>query len=45
MDLTLIADQLATNRFGYFLMSKSQGFVPFVGGGQGILCLKRSTLS
>jgi hypothetical protein len=38
-DLTLFADQLPPNQFGYFLCSKVTGFVPNVGGGQGNFCL------
>ncbi|MCP3914769.1 MAG: hypothetical protein GY711_04315 [bacterium] len=30
---------LPANRFGYFLMSDSIGYIPMVGGGQGDLCL------
>lgn len=38
-DLRLRADLLPRNRFGYFLASPNQGFLPGVGGGQGNLCL------
>jgi len=37
--LTLTASQLPTGKFGYFLNSDVQGFVPFPGGSQGNLCL------
>jgi IgA Peptidase M64 len=35
----LKATQLATNQFGYFLMSDVQDFVPLFGGSSGNLCL------
>ncbi len=38
-DLTLQADQLPLNRFGYFLAGTMQGFVAIPGGSQGNLCL------
>ncbi len=38
-NLTLTATQLPQQRFGYFLNSPTQGFVPFAGGSQGNLCL------
>ena len=38
-NLTLTAAQLPMQRFGYFLNSPTQGFVPFAGGSQGNLCL------
>lgn len=38
-DLTLAAEQLAANEFGYFLNSQTQGFVANPGGSQGNLCL------
>ncbi len=38
-DLTLTADQLPPNQFGYFLVSDTQGFVANPGGSQGNLCL------
>ena len=37
--LTLVASDLATNQFGYFLASETQGFIPLPGGSQGNLCL------
>ena len=37
--LSLVATDLPPNQFGYFLASETQGFVPFVGGSQGNLCL------
>ena len=37
--LTLTARQLTQQKFGYFLDSETQGFVPFAGGSQGNLCL------
>ena len=41
-DLTLIAEGLPTSRFGYFLVSSTQGFTPAAGGSQGNLCLSGS---
>ena len=38
-DLTLVAANLPTNQFGYFLNSQTQRFVPFAGGSQGNLCI------
>jgi hypothetical protein len=38
-DIVLIARDLPTNSFGFFITSRSPGFVPFPGGSQGILCL------
>ena len=38
-DFHLVAAHLAPDRFGYFLMSETQGFVPLFGGGAGNLCL------
>jgi hypothetical protein len=38
-DFTLGAVQVASNQFGYFLMSGSQDFVPFFAGSSGNLCL------
>jgi len=38
-DLTLVAYNLPTAKFGYFLVSATQGFTPFPGGSQGTLCL------
>jgi hypothetical protein len=38
-DLTLVADDLPTNAFGYFLTSMTQGLVPQPGGSLGVLCL------
>ena len=40
--LMLRATELPTNQFGYFLNSQTKGFVPFVGGSQGNLCLAGS---
>jgi hypothetical protein len=37
--LRLEAYDLPTNAFGYFLCSLGSGFVPYVGGSQGDLCL------
>jgi streptogramin lyase len=37
--LTLVATGLPANQLGYFLASRSQGFVPGAGGSQGNLCL------
>ena len=36
---TLVATNLPSNQFGYFIASQSQGFAPNVGGSQGNLCL------
>ena len=38
-DLTLHANLLPLNRFGYFLGATAQGLVPAPGGSQGNLCL------
>jgi len=38
-DLTLVAENLPTNAFGYFLTSRTQGLVPQPGGSLGVLCL------
>ena len=38
-DFHLIASQLPINQFGYFLTSKTQGFIANPGGSQGNLCL------
>jgi len=38
-DLTLYASALPPSTFGYFLTSRTQGFVPNAGGSQGNLCL------
>lgn len=38
-DVTLNAANLPNNAFGYFLTSRSQGFVPTPGGSMGNLCL------
>ena len=38
-DIVLIARDLPTNSFGFFIASRNAGFVPFPGGSQGILCL------
>jgi len=37
--LTLLARNLPANRFGYFLLSETQDFVPFAGSAEGNLCL------
>ena len=41
-NVTLTADQMPANQSGYFLNSQTKGFVPFVGGSQGNLCLAGS---
>ncbi len=38
-DLTLVADDLPNNAFGYFLTSMTQGVTPQPGGSLGVLCL------
>lgn len=38
-DLTLVAEDLPTSEFGYFLTSQTSAFVPMPGGSQGNLCL------
>jgi hypothetical protein len=38
-DVTLTADNLPNNAFGYFLTSLTQGMVPQPGGSLGVLCL------
>jgi hypothetical protein len=38
-DLVLAAEDLPLNSFGFFLVSRAQGFVPMPGGSQGNLCL------
>jgi len=38
-DLTLYATQLPASSFGYFLTSRTQGYVVGAGGSQGALCL------
>ena len=38
-NLTLTANDLPPNQFGYFLNSQVQGFIPMPGGSQGNLCL------
>ncbi len=38
-DVTLTADDLPQNSFGYFLTSRMPGFVPLPGGSQGNICL------
>lgn len=38
-DLTLHADGLATHAFGYFLLSRTQGFIPSPGTSMGNLCI------
>ena len=40
--LNLFATNLPKNQFGMFLNSQTKGFVPFVGGSQGNLCLAGS---
>jgi len=38
-DLTLVAEDMPANQFGFFLTSMTQGNIPNPGGSQGILCL------
>ena len=38
-ELTLVASRLPDSSFGYFLASRTQGFVPNAGGSAGNLCL------
>ena len=38
-NLTLVASALPVNKFGYFLVSGTQGFIANPGGSQGNLCL------
>jgi hypothetical protein len=38
-DLELLAFDLPANQFGYFVFSRSQGYISPFGGGQGALCL------
>ena len=38
-DVTFLVGSLPSNKFGYLLMSETQGFVPLFGGSQGNLCL------
>jgi len=38
-DLDLHVDSMPAGRFGYFLMSNTQGFIPLFGGSQGNFCL------
>jgi hypothetical protein len=38
-NVTLVADNLPNNAFGYFLTSRTQGLVPQPGGSLGVLCL------
>ena len=38
-DFTLTAAQMPPNAWGYFPMADSQGFIPYVGGSAGNLCL------
>jgi hypothetical protein len=38
-NLTLVASALPANKFGYFLVSATQGFIANPGGSQGNLCL------
>ncbi len=38
-DLVLRATHMAKNKFGYFLTSQTQGFIPNPAGSQGNLCL------
>ena len=40
-NVELSASQLPPNQLGYFLTSMTKGFIPFVGGSQGNLCLAR----
>ena len=42
--LTLQVDSMPTSKFGYMLMSNTQGFVGLFGGSQGNLCLGGSIL-
>lgn len=37
--LSLFADQLPANEFGYFILGNAQTFIPFPGGSQGNLCV------
>jgi hypothetical protein len=37
--VSISAQALPVDQFGYFLASRSQGFVPFAGGSQGTLCV------
>ncbi|MCP3916683.1 MAG: hypothetical protein GY711_14100 [bacterium] len=38
-NLNLNTTGLPTNKFGYYLMSRTQGFIPLFGGSEGNLCL------
>ena len=38
-DVTLLAEDMPLNQFGYFLNSQTQGFVPNPNNSQGILCV------
>ena len=38
-DVTLTGDDLPNNKFGYFMVSQTQGFIAGPGGSQGNLCL------
>ena len=38
-NLNLLATNVPPNRFGYFLMSQTQGFIPLFGSSQGNFCL------
>jgi len=38
-DLSLLASDVPPGRFGYFLMSETQGFIPLFSGSQGNFCL------
>jgi len=38
-ELSLVASDVPPNRFGYFLMSQTQGFIPLFAGSQGNFCL------
>ncbi|MEM1452791.1 MAG: hypothetical protein AAGI22_27045, partial [Planctomycetota bacterium] len=41
-DVTLVASNIPTNSFGFFLTSRTQGFTSMPGGSQGNLCLAGS---
>ena len=38
-DVTLFAENLPINQFGYFILGTEQAFLPGVGNSQGVLCL------
>jgi hypothetical protein len=42
-NVTLVASALPANKFGYFLVSATQGFIANPGGSQGNLCLSGKT--